>query len=209
MIISIHVPKTAGTTFRELLAGHFGEDLCLFYAGLKSHRMEPIAGVPANARCIHGHMHARDFDHQYPAAKRIVWLRHPVERVASEFAHHRRHPNPDDELSRLAAAGDLVQFARHPAVRSIQARVLQGLRVRDFAFVGISEAFDDELGRLEAVTGIGLPRGHRVNTNPARSTPRYPLAPRERQILAELNRDGLEVYREALAAAGLDAALAA
>ncbi|HVZ65480.1 MAG TPA: hypothetical protein VG936_12980 [Lacunisphaera sp.] len=209
MIISIHVPKTAGTTFRELLAGHFGEDLCLFYAGYKNHRMEPVDDVPAHARCIHGHMHARDFDHRYPGAKRVVWLRHPVERVASEYAHHRRHPSPDDELSRLAAANELVEFARHPSVRSLQTRVLQGLRVKDFAFVGISEAFDDELGRLHAATGIALPRGHRVNTNPARHTPRYPLGPRERRVLADLDQDGMELYKEALDAAGLDPALAA
>jgi len=209
MFISVHIPKTAGTTFRELLANHFGDDLCLFYGGWRDRHLAPMAQPPPSLRCIHGHFHARDFDAPFPAGRRIVWLRDPVERVCSEYEHHCRHRDPRNPLSTLVGAGTgLLEFAEHREARNTQSRVLQGLALEDFAFVGISELFDAELVRLRLATGIGLPCGHRVNANPARRTVRYPLAADQYRTVMRLNREDHELYRDAKSAAGRREALA-
>ena len=202
MLISVHIPKTAGTTFRELLADYFGDDLCLFYGGWRDRHLAAISQPPPSLRCIHGHFHARDFEVPFPDGRRIVWLRDPVERVCSEYEHHCRHRDPQNSLSTLVGAGTgLLEFAEHPEARNTQTRVLQGLAIEDFAFVGISERFDAELVRLRAATGIGLPSGHHVNANPARRTVRYPLAADQYRTVLRLNREDHELYLAAMNAA--------
>jgi len=199
MVISVHIPKTAGTTFRELLANCFGDDLCLFYGGWRDRHLAPMVQPPSSLRCIHGHFHARDFEAPFPDARRIVWLRDPVERVCSEYEHHCRHRDPQNPLSTLVGVGaGLLEFAEHREARNTQSRVLQGLAIDDFAFVGISELFDAELARLRIATGIGLPSGHRVNANPARRTTRYPLAADHYRTVLRLNRDDHELYLAAM-----------
>jgi len=205
MFISVHIPKTAGTTFRELLADYFGDDLCLFYGGWQDRRLAAIAQPPASLRCVHGHFHARDFDRPFPEGQRLVWLRDPVERVCSEYEHHRRHRDRQNELSTLVAGGaGPIEFAEHPAARNTQARVLQGLSLDEFAFVGICERFDEELGRLAATTGIELASGHRANVNPHRQSCRYPLSLDLYRAVLELNREDDDLYRTALDAAKRD-----
>lgn len=204
MYISVHIPKTAGTTFRELLLPHFGESLCFYYAGLLDWRMQPIADIPAHTRCLHGHINARDYDHAFPAARRLTWVRDPVERVISEFEHHRRSADPANPLAMLISrGGSLPEFASHPDARNTQAKMLQGLAISDFAFIGITDHFDSELERLAATTGIELPAGHRANINPAKQSSRYPLSAAERDLILEWNELDAALYQGALAQAGL------
>jgi hypothetical protein len=196
MILSIHIPKTAGTTFRELLQKHYGPAICLHYYHPMDHTGRALAEIPKNTKCLHGHFTARRFQPDYTDALLITWMRHPIERVASEYEHLKRSPDPASGLSQLIAKGaSLLDFAEHAYARNTQARYFDGMAPETFTFVGISEMFDRELLRLQATLDIPLPHGHRSNVNPAKTSPLYPLTADEREHLRILNQEDFALYR--------------
>lgn len=193
-ILSIHIAKTAGTTFRELLQEYYRDQLCFFYGSLTNAACEPIAALPINAKCLHGHFYLKDYRDNFPQAKCITWMRDPVERVVSEYAHLKRQPADGNPLGQLIAQGfSLLDFAHHPDARNVQYKTIHSLN--NFDFVGIAENFDAELARLYSTTGVELRIGHKSNINPDKIGPRYLLEDRVRALLAKLNDEDEELYR--------------
>lgn len=200
MILSIHIPKTAGTTFRELLQAHFLDRICLHYYGPMDYNGARLAEIPARIDCLHGHFTARRFLDRYAHPALVTWLRHPVERVVSEYEHLKRSPDPSSGLSQLiAAGGTLVDFAEHAYARNTQARYIDGVPIEQFAFMGISELFDLELARLAHATGLHLPSGLRSNVNPHKTRLYYPISAAERRQIEALNREDFQLYRSCVA----------
>src|SRR5580658_6212049 len=97
MLVSIHIPKTAGTSFGLCLMKSFGGSMQLDYApGLfqddraldrKRGAMRYALGLQPkdykDVACIHGHFLGLKYNllaEQMPCAF-VTWLRHPVERL--------------------------------------------------------------------------------------------------------------------------------
>ncbi len=89
-LFSLHVPKTAGTSFRHDLEGWFGrENLAFHYRGDQGEA--PARAELRPGLCVHGHFNrlrgigVRDY---YPAADQfIVMLREPFERFVSTWRY--------------------------------------------------------------------------------------------------------------------------
>src|SRR5579875_762665 len=147
-LISVHVPKCAGTAFRMALQQAYGRaELDLDYAdrpldpaapmhldpdGFFARRPEP----PAGARVVHGHFHAGKYRHLDEACPRIAILRHPVARTISHYEFWLRLAPAGHALhAYMRESGlDLLGFARLPFIRHAYARVLfAGLDRREFA----------------------------------------------------------------------------
>lgn len=58
-IVSIHVPKTGGTSFIEILRGHFGDKLLLDYGLNESDSIAPFQAGAFD--CVHGHFPATKY----------------------------------------------------------------------------------------------------------------------------------------------------
>ena len=101
-LVSVHLPKTAGTSFAEALQRVHGDGLRLDNADrpLAHARGErrlsalrqacAMAGQVLPDACVHGHF----LPLKYALARRTrfcVWLRDPVQRVVSRYHHYRRH----------------------------------------------------------------------------------------------------------------------
>ena len=87
-LISVHVPKCGGSSFRSVLKQWFGDDLYLHYASEKNNTMPPKYELGAGS-CVHGHFNkARDFgvEQYYPDVdQRITILRDPLEVAISGY----------------------------------------------------------------------------------------------------------------------------
>lgn len=163
MIFSVHIPKTAGTSFRMALEERFGDRLALYYGPrdpktdfrLRVPRGELAGRIPAlkasGVEVLHGHYPLRSVAPHVAEASRQVWtwLRDPVDRVLSHYAFYRERPN-DRRLAEQVRAGDLSlhDFAKTPAIRNLQSRYLEGFELRDLAFVGLTERFELGLALL-------------------------------------------------------------
>ena len=211
LIVSVHIPKTGGVTFREVLAELAGGHLVLDYDD------RPLAprsrwralrerlrrtSLPPGTRVVHGHFVAAKYGRSHPEARFVTWLRDPVERLASHYHYWLREPDPKNATCRRLLEGrlDLVQFAALPEMRDVHARFLAGVPIERFAFVGLTEAFDEgmELFRRLFCPERSLAIARR-NANPERRGERYELEPAVRERIAALNRADEDLYARARA----------
>lgn len=200
MIISVHIPKCAGTSFRHILQALHGEELWANYGTIFTADQAHSGLVPAGTSCIHGHFLADAFDRLYPERNLITWVRNPVERVVSNYYHFLRSPDLRDDCCRklLERRLSLRQFAELDWMRNEATRYLAGKSPVEFAFVGIAENFTASLSVFARTFGWSCPpSAPRANANPARSGERYNLDQQDYAMIRELNLADLAWYEEA------------
>lgn len=168
MLISVHVPKCAGSSFQHLLERHFGARLRLDYDDrplAEAYRWRRLkqrwSGAAQNAEaaqvdCVHGHFLARKYDFLGPSARRITWLRDPLQRVVSHYRYWQRMPDlRNGDCRRLIEKHlSLAQFAALPKMRNVMTRFLDGKRAHEFYFIGLVEDMRGSLARFTRLTGI-------------------------------------------------------
>ncbi len=108
MIISVHIPKTAGTSFGLALKDSFGERLKLKYGDrlfnmpvFERNKNALLAAIEntettyINVDCIHGHFLPSQFLllNELEPLTFITWMRNPVERIISDYYHTFRNFN--------------------------------------------------------------------------------------------------------------------
>lgn len=168
-LISLHIPKTAGTSLAQALRDWYGDRFFLHYPGGKY----SIGDAPWEPGvCIHGHFnkrHGAGLDDCYPQARQIMTvLRDPFERMVSLWRHLRR----DQETGRNSVLADYPDFgswfdakARQlesdPAAgfianffpRRVTSETVRGMFDDQYIFVGITERSGESISRLAQVLG--------------------------------------------------------
>ncbi len=201
MVISVHIPKCAGTSFRHVLASHYGSRLWLNYGTVFSRTDYRPEAVPDTTACIHGHFFADAFDDAPRQARYITWVRHPVDRVVSNYHHFLRSPDMRDDCCRQLHEQRLTlrDFAELDWMRDEATRYLAGKPLAAFAFVGIAERFEDSLGIFANRFGWPTPdAAPRVNTNPERPPAGYALPEADYAHILALNARDFAWYQAAL-----------
>jgi hypothetical protein len=180
MIVSVHIPKTAGSSFKALLEETYGSRLCQRYEQKPLRRrtegraVEPLHIVnPEQCEVLHGHFVADTLRGIDPEACRYaVWLRHPVERVISHYHYWQRHPDPDQPLCRAISEEGMTleAFAQLEAMRNVQSFFLGKRPLERFDFVGITERFEESMALFNRTFGTRLETAASVNRNPDQSS---------------------------------------
>jgi hypothetical protein len=216
MIVSLHVPKTAGTSFQQMLKREYGERLLLDYGdwvGLNSpeaiaRRVERAADMRrrrdellASYEIIHGHFLAEKYLGLFPRADFVAFFRDPYQQTISNYHFLLRHPEAGEEYPAVKVFHDakmtLHDYVAWKEVRSPQADVLTGLSLDDLAVVGLTEEFERGIALFNRVLGAHLEGGIRLNANQAREERLYPV-PDDLEKLIDANREkDIEVYRRA------------
>ena len=164
LLVSVHLPKTAGQTFGRILRNHYGPRFRL----VKEDR--PIHDAPTRRKwralmglaklsggalneidCIHGHFLPVKF--LGVAAVRpvhfVTWLRDPVQRLISHYQYWKRTvpESLDFRLHHrmLAENWSLERFAMGEEMRNFYSQFFWGFPCEQLGFVGIVEHFDDDL----------------------------------------------------------------
>lgn len=206
-LLSIHIPKTAGTSFHDILVQVYGEAVS---ASLKrrdvlaNERESPDGRLrfEHGLRVIHGHFKFREIAHlRIPGETRLIcWLRHPVLRVVSNwhfFQDGLRHPQRNPEQSRQNAhrqGESLLTYAREEENRNRISDFLAGATPEDFFFIGIQEHFGEDIQRLGGMLGWPEVQVRDLNKNSRVSDP----SPEEWAEISRLNSDDLVWYEQAL-----------
>ncbi|HVU16377.1 MAG TPA: sulfotransferase [Candidatus Didemnitutus sp.] len=198
MILSIHIPKTAGIRFRDLLRERFGAGLILHYYHITDATGQVLAGVPEAAECVHGTFRADALLKRFPQAQLITWVRDPVDRVISSYYHRLRGSDsavdgvePPRELS-------LAEYADHPLVRNEMTRFFGARRPADFLFVGIVERQERSLARLRRLFGHDFAPAAREEIVPDGNVPRFVIDAGIREEIERANAADMALYRECL-----------
>jgi hypothetical protein len=209
LIVSIHVPKTGGETFREILEaltdGHVQRDYAdrpLAPMSLRQ-RLRLATARPhlePGARAVHGHFIATKYWRRYPDARYMAWFREPVERLASHYHYWKRNPDRGNPTCRRLIEEDLSieAFAALPEMRDVHARFLGEVPPERLDFVGITERYHDSIDLFRRDHFPALPATTaRVNANPERTGARYDLDGTTRSAIEALNAADVRVYAAA------------
>lgn len=206
MIFSVHIPKTAGTSFRNALKERYGDRLALFY-GKDDPATHPLLKVArrdlgsrvtalqdAGIEVLHGHYTLDVVAAQItdPSSEIITWLRDPIDRVVSHYSFIKeRRTNWDYDKEIKTGAVTIAQFAEKPSVRNIAERYLAGVALDQLAFVGITERFELGLALLFGEAAPHLRRRYNAIDE------RVAITEAERAQLCALNAADLALYAEA------------
>lgn len=219
ILISVHIPKTGGTSFSSILRDLYGAGYLEDYEWIDDRPdwmingldrlsdkeiMDSIQGV----RCIHGHFLAEKYARlQYISGLSVrfaTWLRDPIDRAVSMYYFLRRLNTPDEEQAdweRTAKELDLYNyFLRTPYGWSGQSDQLRNFDVKRFDFIGIMERYQESIQLFLSLfaspeTRVKIP--HELQ-NQQRKTDHYEVDGKVRQRLLELNYQDYYLYHEGL-----------
>ncbi len=212
------MPKTAGTSFAVALRQHFGDALAEDYdmhpfsrprvrreweavrAGLAAR-----GRLPDHVRAIHGHF----LPVKYAIAQRgrdvrfVTWLRDPVERMVSHYQYWKRYSHrasPAQPLRHRVLRQDwsMERFCLGPEMRNFYHQFLWCFAPERFAFIGITEHYQDDLARFaQAFLGADAPVAY-GRINPERATDAYPIQASLRARIEQHHAADMALYRWAM-----------
>jgi hypothetical protein len=217
VLIFVHIPKTAGTTFAVILERNFRPSRVVnVYPnfGISTAELPDLpAAIRQRVECVQGH-----FDYGLHRIlgrpfRYATFLRHPVEQARSRYHHARSsrfHPlhhlarecdsleefvriSPDNYQTRTLAGVEPIPGRGHPTLTEQHLEQVKQNVERHFALVGITERFDESL--VLARRSLGLERIHYVNRNVRRRPGRDPsLSGSPRQVVEDHSRLDLKLY---------------
>lgn len=216
MIISVHIRKNAGHSFRTALKAHYGDRLYFDYGdeigstSLRSKliRLKRKFFIYKNRRhfldhydVVHGHFYADKYKGFAKDLQYATILRDPVDRVLSNYYYIKRNEQRGHPNTRMVHEKDmsLEDYIRHPEARNVQSRFLRGVGLSNFTFVGICEDYANSIRLFNAIFGASLQDDGVKNVNPEKTGPRYDVDPHVADLIRECNPEDCQLYEEGVA----------
>lgn len=210
--VSIHIPKTAGTTVATVLdRALFRRVLFDYPAQQDYYKPDPL--LKKNSKFItdwfsgiHGHFCAERHLSTFGSAKFIATVRHPIDRIVSQFLHEYNDPGLDSSWHKLIRSGELglVDFAAQDGIGNAMAKHLDGLDVNSYDLLLVSENIDLSLhilnyvvGNLDLTQHFGVPPVFpRLNTRMARPE-QLEIDQKTRSEIFNRAAEDVEIYKAA------------
>lgn len=154
MIISIHIPKTAGTTIAYILDYGYSRRIMYDYREDYNNKdsvkflLKHKEFIEEYFEIIHGHFLYSKYAEVFPESKYIVTVRHPVERVISQYNHiinssNGDHAWPSKEV--ISRKMDIVEFSSIDNIGNAQASFIKGREIDDYDHVFLSERLESSI----------------------------------------------------------------
>ena len=214
MLVSLHLPKTAGTSLRYAMRAHYGgrlledydappmqvargrRELSAVRSGLASRR-----SLADDVVAIHGHFLPVKYSIALRGrtARYATWLRDPVERVLSHYHYWCRDYAGDDPAQPLrnrvvAERWSLERFCLGPEMRNLYRQYLWGFDPARFEFVGITERYEHDFAAFARRYLDGNGAATLELHNPERGGDRYAIDPVLRARIARHHAADVALY---------------
>ncbi|KUO65112.1 MAG: hypothetical protein APF80_10965 [Alphaproteobacteria bacterium BRH_c36] len=213
MIVSVHIRKAAGSSFRTALKEYYGDYLLLDYgdeigSSSVSSRIKRFKrklamradsdGIVERYKIVHGHFFADKYRSLKTPLEYATFLRDPVDRVLSNYYYLKRNPGRKhgDAVVIKKYQFTLEQYVAFPDARDVQCQFLSGIPLSSFAFVGLAEAYDESIKIFNQIFSADLGFAHNENRNPERER-QYDVDDGVAELIRKHNRRDLELYEEA------------
>jgi len=214
MILSLHIPKAGGNSFRELLQKEFGERLMRDYGDWAGFRVpEALERVRVRTEqmrarrdelqekydIIHGHFITDKYQGLFPAEDYVAFFRDPYQQSVSHYWFLVRNPQREhlEEKMLHEAKMSLHDYLRWDAFHNQQTQYLGSLSIDDLAMVGLSEEFYRSVDLFNATFGCNLQGESFLNVNPDHQGMPYPIDEDVRKLVDKYRGADVELYRRA------------
>lgn len=214
MIISVHMPKTGGETFRDALEAAFGPRMLRDYGDrvgfisdeilrLRRRRARVMRAdrdeIERRYDLIHGHFVADKYRGLFLPEQYVAFFRHPMQQAISHYKYLQRIPLRKDPTVRAAQDRQMtfLDFLRHDTVTNPQSELVGAVPLEHFAMVGLSEEYDRGVALFNATFGCTIEVGERVNVDPETAGGKHELSPEERRAVRTHRQADLELYHRA------------
>lgn len=199
----MHIPKTAGTSFRLGAQQYFTPERIVYDYGVKSAETSQIAHdclyngefdlwrfkrgcEDQNAGMVGGHVNIGRFVHLFGVCNTLTFLRDPLQRMASEYAHFVRHNGYE---------GNFHDFYSRQVMRNRLSKLLRGVDVEAVGFVGLTERYVESLDMLNGLYGVDV--SHRTDNRAKASLDmKHEIGPEDEKRLNRLNQDDIALYEK-------------
>lgn len=168
-LISVHLPKTAGTSFKASLAAHFGDryrddygDKVISQSRHERFKAAISAGVLIARQgldgidCVHGHFLPMKFQ-QLDISRSltfVTWMREPVARLLSHYDYWQESYDKETAAPHhrkvIEEGWTLERFCLSKQFRNIYTQYLWGFPLEMFSFIGITEHYNDDMREFSA-----------------------------------------------------------
>ena len=197
----IHIPKTAGTSFRKALEekyfviGDYGakspetsslvqqsifikNDPFLLKLKLKSEQNSWLTG----------HVALGKYSDMVSVRNIVTFLRDPVERVMSHYNHSVRYHGFE---------GTIEDFLQRPQASNLQLKNLKPLPLSLIGYIGLTDCYDESIALINGYYGLDL-EVKSANVNSKKSVKKETISSELKQNIIDLNKvdcDGVEEAR--------------
>ena len=206
-IYFLHIPKTGGSTFMNILENIVGRENYISADRLRIVKQHNPYFF-ANYRIVRGHFNYTIYEYTLRRPLFITMLRHPLDRIISQFKHLKR----DKVIPSEMILSEFLHSSLNRRTNNKQIQWISGvnknykepiemllevakIRLDDFAFFGILEKFNDSLD-LMAYTFDWEPITQYELHNQAPPA-KIEIDAETRQMINDLNQADIEFYNYA------------
>ena len=198
MIISLHYPKTAGTSFRDTLKGVYRDRLYIHH----THKslMNKDFYLDNGIEVVHGHLLLSDYLKLFPDAKIITWMRDPAARALSYYnycKYKRENPFSKNFGNRYKTFDAFMNSKRIDLVANDYNLYIGDYKLNDFYFIGIVENYNRDLKILSRLLNWG--KYKTLNTNKSPNREGVILSENHKKIILDKFNKEYELYNLAKA----------
>ncbi len=201
----VHIPKTAGTSFRLGAEEYFGEAAIAFDYGPKAPRTSDICMKycygeiedrwgfihecdASKYKMVSGHFRAMKYAPGFGVPSMVTFVRDPIQRLCSEYKHFVRHLNYN---------GSFQDFYRRKDMCNKYTNLLSGVPVETIGFIGLTERYDESLEIFNRIFGTEI-KTRKDNIGKSNQDDVHEISPEDLQAIRALNEQDLVLYEDIL-----------
>jgi hypothetical protein len=215
-LVSVHIPKTAGTSFGKSLKEFFGntfsrdyDDRAISKPEYERNKLALLSSIEIASKglgkvnCVHGHF----LPVKYLLLSTnenvtfVTWMREPVERMISHYNFWQRAYNSETAAPHhkqvMEEKWTLEEFCLSPKFRNIYGQYLWAFPLEYFGFIGITEHYEEDLTYFgENYLGRTL-KSEQLNTADTKTSPSS-IDSALRKRIESYHEEDIALYRRAL-----------
>ena len=190
-ILSLHFPKTGGTSFGKILQMIYGGSYMPHYPELEAQGNEK-SEIFENKSCVHGHLIFDRYVQLYEPGLFITWLRCPINRTISLYNHIQKSPDPSNYLHQKVVAEklSLIEFCELEMNRNQLFYWIGNRNPEDFKVIGFLETAQASIVKCAAALNwTYIPEFPWVNKTKNGNI--IKVSPNEREFIKNKNKEEL------------------